>query len=185
MRKLYKCSVVFTILFFGLPVWAQQPTQQQPCSTPEAAQFDFWVGDWDLSWQGPQGGTPAGQTGKARNRVYRDMSGCVIYENFSTVDSSFLGSSWSVYQPQQAQWRQTWVDNSGSYLLFKGGYADGRMVLKSDPVENNGKVFVSRMVFKNISKNSLDWDWQRSDDGGATWKDLWNIHYVRRDKSSR
>jgi hypothetical protein len=35
------------------------------------------------------------------------------------------------------------------------------------------------MVFRNITPESLDWDWQTSADGGKTWKDLWNIHYAK------
>jgi hypothetical protein len=36
------------------------------------------------------------------------------------------------------------------------------------------------MVWHNIGKDSLDWNWERSDDGGRTWKALWKTHYARR-----
>jgi len=26
----------------------------------------------------------------------------------------------------------------------------------------------------------FDWNWERSDDGGATWQVNWNIHYTRK-----
>ncbi len=28
--------------------------------------------------------------------------------------------------------------------------------------------------------DSLDWSWERSDDGGKSWKVLWRIHYERK-----
>ena len=37
-----------------------------------------------------------------------------------------------------------------------------------------------RMVYEDITENSLTWRWQRSADGGATWSDQWVIRYVRR-----
>jgi hypothetical protein len=84
-----------------------------------------------------------------------------------------------VYSPGRGKWLQTWVDNSGGYLDFEGGWADGRMVL-SRRAERDGKTFLQRMVFYNISDHALDWNWERSDDGGATWNPLWVIHYTRR-----
>ena len=32
---------------------AQQPPK--PCSRPEQNQFDFWVGEWKLTWPGEKG----------------------------------------------------------------------------------------------------------------------------------
>lgn len=54
------------------------------------------------------------------------------------------------------------------------------MELRTPPCQRNGKTYISRMVFKNITENSLDWDWQRSENDGKTWVDVWNIHYQRR-----
>ncbi len=27
----------------------------QPCDTPECRQFDFWIGEWELSWTDKEG----------------------------------------------------------------------------------------------------------------------------------
>ena len=72
------------------------------------------------------------------------------------------------------------MDNQGSYLEFAGQFKDGEMVLSREAVTKDGKKFRQRMVFKNIKADSLDWSWERSDDGGVTWKVVWPIHYVRR-----
>ncbi len=153
-------------------------TPPKPCTQPEASQFDFWLGEWELSWEGQDG-----QQGKGTNKIYRALGGCVIHENFAATDGSLIGQSWSMYVPRTGEWKQTWVDNQGSYLLFTGKFEDGKMELRTAPFERNGKTFISRMVFKNITENSLNWDWQRSEDNGATWVDVWNIQYKRKAKS--
>jgi hypothetical protein len=40
-----------------------------------------------------------------------------------------------------------------------------------------------RMVYADITPQSLTWRWQRSNDGGATWNDVWVINYTRRPSS--
>jgi len=156
---------------------AQGNTPQKPCGTPEYRQLDFWVGEWDLSWPG-QHGQPE-QHG--HNRIERELADCVIHEHFSDQASpAFEGSSVSTFTPALGKWQQTWVDNQGSYLDFVGEFKDGQMVLSREAVSKDGKEFQQRMVFKNIKTDSLDWSWERSDDGGATWKVMWPIHYQRR-----
>lgn len=39
---------------------------------------------------------------------------------------------------------------------------------------------MQRMIWYNIEENSLDWNWEKSNDNGMTWKTLWTIHYERR-----
>ena len=165
------------LFLFSVALMAQQNTP--PCAQPEAGQFDFWLGSWELTWPGGQGGTPEGQQGKGRNVIERILGSCVIQENFSRADSSYIGKSWSVYNPIRNLWQQTWVDNTGGYLVFTGEFKAGRMELRTAPFERNGKTFISRMVFHNIQENSFDWDWQRSADEGQSWQDLWNIRYER------
>jgi hypothetical protein len=55
------------------------------------------------------------------------------------------------------------------------------MELRSPPhITPKGKTIISRMVFKNITHDSFDWDYQYSLDEGKTWVDSWNIHYKRK-----
>ena len=151
---------------------------QQPCTTDEANQLDFWVGTWDLTWPGGQGGTPEGETGRGTNTITKTLGGCVVHERFAS-ETGFEGESVSMLT--QGGWRQTWVDNQGSYLLFTGGETDGAMELRTAPRTNpQGQEVVSRMTWRNVTADALDWHWQRSADGGATWTDVWVIRYTRR-----
>ena len=45
---------------------------------------------------------------------------------------------------------------------------------------SDGKPAMQKMVFYNISKNSLDWNWEGSKDKGKIWDVLWKIHYKRK-----
>ena len=50
----------------------------------------------------------------------------------------------------------------------------------STEVEVEGKPVQLRMVFFNIEADVLDWNWERSEDGGQNWELRWHIHYTRR-----
>ena len=144
--------------------------QTAPCSAPEARQFDFWLGEWDLSWD---------EDGVGKNTIKKRFDGCVIEENFDGAPSmDFKGMSVSTYNPQINQWQQTWVDSQGSYIHLVGEFTDGKMVLVNQPPTSDGSLLF-RMVFYNIEPDSLDWDWERSEDGGKIWELRWRIHYQR------
>lgn len=132
--------------------------------------FDFWLGEWDCTW---------GEDGKATNHVVRIMDGKVIQENFSAPD--LQGMSVSVYDPERRLWCQTWVDNNGSYLDFTGNFESGKMILVRNAIVR-GEACQQRMVWYNITANEFDWNWERSDDGGNTWRVLWQIKYQRQGK---
>ena len=156
-------------------VTATAETQDQGQSLPaEARQFDFWLGEWDLTWEG----------GDGTNSISRILDGQVIQERFAARQDdpnvpALQGLSISVYIPALGKWRQTWVDNNGSYMDFIGGFVGGEMAL-SMVRTLNGKTNTYCMVFYNITEDSLDWDWKRSEDGGQSWQLQWRIHYQRR-----
>ena len=149
------------------------------CAAPEFRQFDFWVGEWDLSW--PPSQASQGKKGNGRNRVEIGFDGCVVIERFDGApDLPLRGMSVSAYDRRTGKWQQTWVDNSGSYLDFSGSFSSGMMILVRQATSPRDEKFLQRMVWKNITADSLDWSWERSDDEGRTWKVLWPIHYQKR-----
>lgn len=166
---------VMVALLITTSAVAQQKTPQ-PCSDPQQKQFDFWVGEWDLTSAGPNGSKVAQGT----NSVHRIMDGCVVQENFSSGDTGPLrGMSLSMFEPQSGKWKQTWVDNQGAYMDFVGEFKDGQMVLAREATGPGGSKFLQRMVYKNIGANEFDWSWEASRDGGTTWTVKWPLHYKR------
>lgn len=137
-------------------------------STSPENQFDFWLGEWDCAW---------GEDGKGTNRVERILDGKIIQENFHAPD--FEGISVSSYDHERNLWCQTWVDTNGTYLDFTGKFEAGKMILARDAIVR-GEACKQRMVWYDIHEDRFEWNWERSEDGGANWRVLWQIHYTRR-----
>lgn len=173
-KRRYAVFVLGVVLILwsdtGHPRDAQK---EKPCTGAEARQFDFWLGDWSLTWKDKDGNEL-----KGTNSITSILGGCVIQEQFNDPGSGFRGMSVSTYSSTTGKWQQTWVDNTGSYLDFVGEFTDGKMALQRTAT-GGGKQFLQRMMWYNISPDKLDWNWERSDDDGASWKLLWKIHYTR------
>ncbi len=134
--------------------------------------LDFWLGVWELSWDGGGHGT---------NRIERGVGGRVIVETFRGADDdgSLDGMSVSVREGDAGPWRQAWVDSNGSYLDLLGVAVDGRISFGRSIVQDGAEVH-QRMVWLDVTATGLRWEWQRSTDGGATWTTRWAIDYRRR-----
>lgn len=143
-------------------------------------EFDFWVGNWDLTWE-----MANGATGKGVNIIEKTLDGKVIQENFEALDagqiSGFKGTSISVYNPRSKSWHQAWADNQGGYFDFIGEIDGDKRIFKTKAIERDGQTIISRMVFYEIEKDQFKWDWERTTDGGKTWNLQWRINYQRAD----
>jgi len=159
-------TMTLLIIFSGF-----QQVAAQACNATECRQFDFWLGNWELSWTNKEGQPVTG-----KNSIAAILDSCVIREDFS--GPGFRGMSVSVYNKRQGKWQQTWVDNNGGYLDFAGEFSNGKMVLARAAETPQGKR-LQRMTWYNITPDSLDWDWELSDDAGKTWNLAWRIHYRR------
>ena len=81
-----KAVFLITCVMVSLQL-AAQSNNQPPCSAPESHQFDFWLGDWAITY---------GDTMHATNHVEKMMNGCTVQENFNDLHSNYTGKSWSV-----------------------------------------------------------------------------------------
>ncbi len=160
------------------PAAARQPQPRPEVTTidlgvlPPERRFDFWLGEWNVSWDG----------GAGTNTITRILEDRVIHESFEgrMTDGSILqGISVSTYVPEDGRWHQTWVDSSGGYLDFVGGLSDDAMIFRRQTTRE-GKPIEQRMVFSSITREGFDWVWERSADGGLTWEVLWRIRYERK-----
>ena len=115
----------FISFLLALACWQAGYTQNQvhPCSAPECSQFDFWLGEWNLTWN---------DTSKGNNSVRRILNDCVINENFSDPATNYMGMSWSMYDLNKKEWKQTWVDSQNGYIVLTGKYDNGEMILSGD-----------------------------------------------------
>jgi hypothetical protein len=136
------------------------------------ADFDFWLGSWRGTWMQDSG------TGEATNVITKEFGGHVIVENFTAEPPNDLrGLSVSVFDGRDGCWKQTWVDDTGSYLDFRGGLAGDEMHLSRELIQA-GEEWLQRMIFCNIEHARFDWLWQRTR-GNGSWETLWEISYER------
>lgn len=142
-------------------------------ATP-ATDLDFWVGDWVMDSSQPTDPATKGawQEKACTNHVAKVYGGKVVQESFKT--EGFTGGSWSTYDSASKKWRQTWVDDTGAYLLFEGGMKGNEFVL----TQTNAKPGHARMRFTKITKDSFEWLWEKSKDG-KTWQLAWHLRYRR------
>lgn len=133
------------------------------------AGLDFWLGEWAGTWEG----------GSAVNVVTRELDDQVVVERFEArPPERFVGTSLSVPDPRTGEWRQTWVDSTGSYWAFVGGPRDDGTFVLGTPDRVDAEQVYKRMVFSDIARDSFSWRWESSADGQA-WDLRWAISYVR------
>lgn len=139
--------------------------------------FDFWVGKWEATWTESDG-----KIGRGTNTITKILDNTVIQENFRIDEGAskgYLGTSISVYNPQKKTWHQGYADNQGAYFNLVGEREGNKRIFKTDvEVKDNKRIF-QRMVFYEITGNSMQWDWESTEDGGNTWKLNWRISYKR------
>ncbi|MEX0662259.1 MAG: hypothetical protein WEA58_03260 [Balneolaceae bacterium] len=169
-------KTVLTITLFLFPLFTFAQTNINELEPKQY--FDFWVGEWEVSWDEGEG-----KTGKGTNIVEKTLDGTVIQENFRILEGGnkgFKGTSISVYQPRLERWKQAWADNTGGYFDFTGEIEGEKRIFQTAVSEmEDGRQFTQRMVFYDISEKSMTWDWESSDDSGTTWTLNWRINYER------
>lgn len=153
------------------PVLATAQNSGPACTQPLYRQFDFWVGDWNVTVaQGQQAGT---------NNVTLEEGGCVIHEHWVGGGNS-TGQSFNFYDRTDQKWHQVWVDNAGTWLNLAGNYADGKMVLIGQNTGPTGAPQLQRITFTKNSDGSVRQLWDSSDDNGKTWKVAFDGTYKKK-----
>lgn len=151
------------LITFQQTLNAQQPST---CNTEEHHILDFWIGTWEVTWDG----------GEGTNTISKKVGECAIQESF--ISESLKGMSISSYEKSSGKWRQIWVDNQNSFIDFVGNKDGENYIFQTTPnIEKPSTQF--RMVFSDIKENSLIWTWQKTDNNGEKWHDLWKINYKR------
>ena len=170
--------VYLILLFIACSAMAQDesaetvpvtPAPPAPCTTDKHRQFDFWVGEWNVT----QNGQPAGH-----NNVVLVHGDCALNENWTSAASAFTGASFNMYDQANDKWHQTWVDNSGTLLELDGGLVDGSMVLSGKRPGADGVMTIQRITFTSNDDGSVRQHWESGTDG-ETWTTLFDGHYVR------
>jgi hypothetical protein len=150
------------------PVSAKPPL---PCVAPEFHQFDFWIGEWNVT---TLDGKHAGW-----NVIKRELGGCVLTENW-TGASGTTGRSFNIYTPEDGHWHQSWVDSHGLLLQLSGGLVAGDMVMSGTTRDAKGAEVLNRITWHKVDDDHVRQHWEQSSDGGTTWTEAFLGIYTRR-----
>lgn len=145
------------------------PSRPAACQGPEFAQFDFWLGEWEVL--GPKGNRAG------TNSITRAHGGCVVLERWSGA-GGVTGSSFNIYTPATRTWHQIWVDNGGTLLQLEGQFADGRMRLEGAGLTAKGPM-LNRITWTPQPDGSVRQFWEISTDDGKTWQTSFDGSYRR------
>jgi ketosteroid isomerase-like protein len=163
----YALCLIWIFALTSAEVLAQVSTAPA-CSAAENKQFDFWIGDWDVT-------EAATGAHAAQVRVERILDGCVLLEQYQDP-GGLKGHSFTIYDASRQVWHQSWVTNRGQLLTLEGRLNEGRL-------NEDGMVLSGKFLSPDHKENLVRGTWKpesagvretavTSTDGGKTWK-IW------------
>ena len=149
-----------------------QAAASKLCSVPEYRRLDFWAGDWDVfDIGGP--GQPI-----AHARVDVILGGCALRGGLR-ADRRSRRTELQIYDAPRKVWHQTWVTNRGQLLSIEGRFEGDRLTLQGRQLSPDAAEKIVRGVWKPEG-NGVRETAHTSEDGGATWRPLFDIRFQRR-----
>jgi hypothetical protein len=153
------------------------PQRPAGCTSAENRQFDFWLGEWDVSPTGSTSGVTI-----AESSITSQDQGCVILEEWRPFGGAH-GHSLNIYDASDQRWRQTWADATGRRTEY-AGVLDGEGVLRFDNLSNTGPGAQpggrARMNFQRIDADTVRQWGERFDAETNAWVVTWDLTYKRR-----
>jgi len=148
-------------LFMAAALPADLPAQEAaaPCSTSEYRQFDFWLGEWEVT---NRSGEIVG-----KNTITPEIGGCAVHERWEGAQGG-TGESMNAYDRLTNTWHQTWVGDRGLVLRLEGVLRDGSMVLEGATARPDG-ASLQRITWTPAADGSVRQLWETSEDDGKTW----------------
>ena len=128
------------------------------CCTEKYAEFDFWLGDWNVT--NPDGSIAG------TNSINKLQNNCLIQENWKSANGKVTGTSNNFYNNKTKQWEQIWVDNLGETLHLKGNRVGNKMILQTDEeINKKGQPFYHRITWTINTDGSVRQYWETITNG--------------------
>jgi hypothetical protein len=146
----------------------------------EATQFDFLIGQWELTVQPKVAGLAARIHGSPRLlgtwKAWRGFDGFGIEDELRIIDGSGNPSALShavrVYDAGARRWTVSALDvYRARFTIATGEWRDGQMHLTGKGTDADGKAFLTRTRFVDITPASFRMVQDRSMDEGRTWSE--------------
>ena len=161
MRTALSVVVVAAAVLVSPASAVAQSTAARACDRPEYRQFDFWLGDWNVT-------LPNGRIA-GTNRIQSVADGCALREEW-TGTSGFTGTSLNGFDVGSGRWHQTWIGSDGMVLMLDGGFREGTMELSGVTTRDGAKT-LHRIRWTPLpgTPSTVRQLWESSTDGGKTW----------------
>lgn len=162
-------NIVRSLFLLPVAALAADPAPK-PCATPEHRQFDFWIGQWNV--------TEAGQAA-GRNDIQLILGGCVLLENWTGSEGG-AGKSLNWYDRVDGLWHQQWVDAAGGGLSLAGKFADGVMRLEGTrPATAKQPAMRHRITWTPLPDGKVRQLWESAPVGKDEWSKQFDGTYER------
>lgn len=142
-----------------------------PCTVnTESRQFDFWLGEWDVTYPGA--------VKPSSSKVYLDLDQCMLVESWDG-GKGHKGKNMFAYSPDDKHWHGMFADNEGRVHVFEGTVVSGVAELQGPSRNEDGKVVLNRIRVTRLSADKVAQTWEKSSDSGATWTIAFRGEYSR------
>jgi len=160
-------------LFLSAELNAQQ--NPKPCyRQSEYRQFDFWIGEWEIR---DENGQILGSS-----KVELILDGCVIFENWVSARSGYMGKSFNYYNRLTGKWQQKWIDNRGVPIEFEGVYSvkERALLFEGQTRDSLNNQILYQLNLYNSSYRQVRKVRKKSTDGGKSWKIIFDGYYRKK-----
>lgn len=168
MQKLTALVASLGLILISASAHAAEPAK--PCDAKEFRAFDFWVGEWRVTWK-----TLQGKPAEGRSSIQRVVGGCALAEHWQGRDGS-EGRSLTFFDPATKRWHQTWVDATAQPLMFEGDFEGKSLVLTARVGHGGGFETYHRITWTPLP-GGVRQHWEQSPDGTA-WETVFDGRYA-------
>lgn len=169
----------FAILLAS-PVLAQHTEPTATADAPQARQFDFLIGQWELDVHPKVGGLVAMIHGSPKLagtlKAWRVLDGRAIEDETRIVDGSgnpiSLSRALRVWSGDAARWKVAAIDAYHARSSESTGVLrDGELRMEGRSTDAAGKPVLTRTRYYEIRADGFRMQQDRSTDDGATWEE--------------
>jgi len=161
---------------------AQHAASRQPIPTvpAEARQHDFLIGQWELVVKVPATSLAAKIHGAPRLvgtwKAWRAFDGFGLEDELRVTDEAgnplALTHSMRFYDRASANWSLSTLDvYRGRFTTAAAEWKNGTMTVTSQGTDPDGKPYVARSRFFDITPGTFRYQQDRSYDDGKTWSE--------------
>ena len=145
----------------------------------EAEQFAFLVGQWEVTVMPKVSSLAATLHGQPKLlgtwKAWRAFDGFGVEDELRVIDASgnpnALSHTMRIYDATLGKWTQTSLDvYRGRFTTANGAWAQNAISMRSVGRDADGKAYVQRSRFYDITPSSFKFEVDRSNDGERTWE---------------